>query len=203
MALDDVVDLVANALRDLDRRQRETQDAIGGLRARLDALTEVLVAKSVLTAGNQAHIERCAKNGGEERPKVRLRLNDVDKYNMVHGEPVDCADRMALCKARCCKLTIVLSEQDLDEGKLRWELEDPYVMRRGKDGRCVYQDRNTGGCTNYEYRPSTCRSYSCKEDRRIWLDFENKIPAPPFLHGDEDDALIAYPDDDARTNESP
>ncbi|MEO7733025.1 MAG: YkgJ family cysteine cluster protein [Kofleriaceae bacterium] len=202
MALDDVVDLVANALRELDRRQRQTHEAVDGLRARLVALTDVLVAKQVLTAGNQTHIERCAKNGGEERPKVRLRLNDVDKYNMVHGEPVDCADRMPLCKARCCKLTIVLSEQDLDEGKLRWELDDPYVMRRGKDGRCHYQDRSTGGCTNYEHRPSTCRSYSCKQDRRIWLDFENKIPAPPFLLHDEDDALVAYPDEPAPSETS-
>ncbi len=195
MALDDVVDLVANALRELERRQRETHEAVGGLRARLDALTDVLVAKQVLTAGNQSHIERCAKNVGEERPKVRLRTFDPDKYNMVHGEAVDCADRMALCKGRCCKLTIVLSEQDLDEGKLQWELQEPYVMRRGKDGRCVYQDRKSGGCTNYDYRPSTCRSYSCKDDRRIWLDFDNKIPAPPFLLADEDDSLAVYPNE--------
>ncbi|MBC7974764.1 MAG: YkgJ family cysteine cluster protein [Myxococcales bacterium] len=188
MALDDVVDLVANALRDLDRRQRETAEAVSGVRARLDALVDVLVAKELLTAGHQKHLERCAKNAGEERPKVRLRMYDPDKYNMIHGEPVDCADRIPLCKGRCCKLTIVLSEQDLDEGKLQWELQEPYVLRRGKDGRCVYQDRNTGFCGNYEHRPATCRSYSCKDDRRIWIDFENKIPAPPIRFGDDEAA---------------
>lgn len=192
MALDDVVDLVANALRELERRQRETHEAIGGLRARFEALVDVLVAKQVLTTGNQAHLERCAKNAGDDRPKVRLRMYDVDKYNMVHGDAVDCADRMPLCKGRCCKLTIVLSEQDLDEGELQWELLEPYVMRRGKDNRCVYQDRGSGHCTNYDHRPSTCRAYSCKEDRRIWLDFANKIPAPPVLLG-EDDALADHP----------
>jgi Fe-S-cluster containining protein len=187
MALDDVVDLVANALRDLDRRQRASDEAIGDVRARIDALVDVLVAKDVLGPGHKAHLERCAKNGAAARPTVRLRMYDVDKYNMQHGEPVDCADRMPLCKGRCCKLTIVLSEQDLDDGKLQWNLQEPYVLRRGKDHRCVYQDRSSGFCTNYDHRPATCRAYSCKDDRRIWLDFENKIPAPAVLLGDDDE----------------
>jgi Fe-S-cluster containining protein len=187
MALDDLVDLIANAMRDLDRRQRETEDAVSGVRSRLDALVEVLTAKEVLTPQHKRHFDRCAKNGHAERPRVRLQVYEPDKYNMQHGEPVDCADRVALCKSRCCTLAVVLSEQDLAEGKVAWELHEPYVLKRDKDGRCTYQDRATGGCTNYEYRPATCRSYSCKEDRRIWLDFENKIPAPPRLDSEGDD----------------
>jgi len=191
MALDDLVDAIGNALRELDHRQRATAEGVAGVRAKLDALIEVLAAKEVLGPGNQKHLERCGQGGSDARPRVRLRTLDADKYDMVHGEPVDCADRMPLCKGRCCKLTIVLSEQDLDEGKLQWDLQEPYVLRRGKDHRCVYQDRGTGFCNNYEHRPATCRAYSCRDDRRIWLDFDNKIPAPPVLLADENDDLSA------------
>ncbi|MBC7978476.1 MAG: YkgJ family cysteine cluster protein [Myxococcales bacterium] len=143
------------------------------------------MAKDLLTAQHRKHIERCAKNGADE-PK-RIRLNQFpDKYNVTHGEPVDCADRIPICKARCCKFTVVLAEQDLDEGKLQWDLEHPYVLRRAGDGRCVYQERATGFCGNYEYRPAPCRWYSCKDDKRIWLDFENKIIAPPSTTVDDD-----------------
>jgi hypothetical protein len=186
MALDDVVETIATALRDVDRRQQETHDAIGRLRARLDALVDVLIAKDILAAHHQKHLDRCSNNPSDEPRRVRL-AQYPDKYNVVHGEPVDCADRIPLCKARCCRFAIVLTEQDLDEGKLQWEIENPYVLRRGSDGRCVYQDRRTGLCGNYEHRPAGCRIYSCKTDARIWLDFENKIPAPPPMSagGDE------------------
>jgi len=190
MALDDLADAVANALRDLDRRQRTSEDAVARAAARFDALVDVLTAKDVLTAGHAKHLERCAKNAAP-RPTVRLQTY-VDKYAMPPGEPIDCAARMALCKGRCCKLTVVLTEQDLDEGKLQWELHEPYVLRRTKANRCVYQDGNSGLCTNYEHRPATCRSYSCKEDPRIWLDFENRIPAPVIsLDPDDDDLMPA------------
>ena len=37
---------------------------------------------------------------------------------------------------------------------------------------------DAGACTAYDYRPSTCRTYDCREDRRVWIDFEARIPAP-------------------------
>jgi hypothetical protein len=187
MALDDVVDTIAKALREADQRQREMHETLGGLRARLDALVDVLVAKDILTVQHQRHFDRCSKN--PEKPK-RVRLAQyIDKYTMEHGDPVDCADRIPLCKARCCTFAVTLTEQDLDEGKLQWNLDDPYVLRRDNNGRCVYQDRASGGCTNYEHRPATCRSYSCKDDRRIWIDFENKVPAEPRMTMGADDLI--------------
>jgi Fe-S-cluster containining protein len=186
MALDEVVDIIANALRETDRRQGETHEAVGMLRARLNALVEVLVAKDVLAAQHQRHFDRCGKNPSD--PPRRVRLEQYrDKYDMVHGEPVDCADRIPICKARCCMFTVTLTEQDLDEGQLKWNLDKPYVLRRASDGRCIYQDRTTGFCGNYEHRPALCRAYSCKTDKRIWLDFENKIPAVPQMTAGGDD----------------
>jgi hypothetical protein len=188
MALDDVVDTIANALRASSRRQREIDETLGALRARVDALVDVLVAKDVLTVQHQRHLDRCSKNESEPPKRVRL-AQYIDKYTMEHGDPVDCADRIPLCKARCCTFAVTLTEQDLDEGKLQWNLDDPYVLRRDNNGRCVYQDRASGGCTNYEHRPATCRSYSCKDDRRIWIDFENKVPAEPRMTMGADDLI--------------
>jgi hypothetical protein len=30
----------------------------------------------------------------------------------------------------------------------------------------------------YEHRPAICRTYDCRKDPRIWIDFEKRIPAP-------------------------
>jgi Fe-S-cluster containining protein len=35
-----------------------------------------------------------------------------------------------------------------------------------------------GACTIYERRPGACRAYDCRNDRRVWLDFEARVPAP-------------------------
>ena len=191
MALDDLVDQVANALRDLDRRERTTQDAVARLNARFDALVEVLTAKEVLGPGHAQHLERCAKNAAP-RPTVRLQTY-IDKYTMPPGEPIDCAARMALCKGRCCKLTVVLTEQDLEEGKVQWEIQEPYVLRRTNAQRCVYQSPTSGLCSNYEHRPATCRSYSCRDDPRIWIDFENRTPAPVISIDGSDEDLMPSP----------
>ena len=30
----------------------------------------------------------------------------------------------------------------------------------------------------HAFRPRVCRSYDCRSDERIWLDYEKRIPAP-------------------------
>jgi hypothetical protein len=121
----------------------------------------------------------------EELKEARARLNkeahvDVgpsrDKY-AVEEPDVDCAGLMHLCKGRCCRLTFSLSFQDLDEGVVKWTYDKPYRIRqRASDGYCVHNDE--GSCTVYQHRPAVCRVYDCRHDQRVWIDFENKIPAP-------------------------
>ncbi len=71
-----------------------------------------------------------------------------------------------------------LSYQDLDEGKVEWDYALPYLIRQGADRYCVHSHPETRGCTVYEQRPAACRTYDCRNDKRIWLDFEGRIPAP-------------------------
>lgn len=102
------------------------------------------------------------------------------KYDAEVQGP-NCMELMHICKARCCALTFSLSTEDLDEGVIRWDYGQPYLIRqRASDGYCVHNSPETGGCTVHQYRPRVCRVYDCRSDDRVWLDFEKKIVAPPI-----------------------
>lgn len=102
------------------------------------------------------------------------------KYD-AESKDVPCMELMPICKARCCRLTFALSTEDLDEGVVRWDYGQPYLIRqRASDGYCVHNSPETGGCTVHQYRPRVCRVYDCRKDDRVWLDYENRIPAPEW-----------------------
>jgi hypothetical protein len=110
---------------------------------------------------------------------------EVDKYtfkggpNTDDGGPViDCENRVHLCKAACCRLAFGLTKQDVEEGAVRWDFARPYMIARGSDGYCVHLDRGEHKCGIYERRPVPCRGYDCRQDERIWADFEARIPSP-------------------------
>lgn len=116
--------------------------------------------------------------------RVSLDTAGVSKY-AVEGAAPPCEELMPLCKARCCTLSFGLSTEDLDEGVIRWDYGQPYLIRqRASDGYCVHNDPDTQGCTVHAYRPRVCRAYDCREDARIWIDYEKRIPAPPGVRLD-------------------
>ena len=77
-----------------------------------------------------------------------------------------------------------LSRQDLKERVVQWDHSNPYMIRHGADGYCVHNDKQTRFCTVYDHRPAVCRGYSCRNDKRIWKDFDKMIPAE-FKEGPE------------------
>jgi hypothetical protein len=169
-------DRIAGALRALDAARVRSEHEIAELRARLGALVDLLVAREALNDGHRRHIDRVGKHAAGPIRSVRLRAY-VDKHAIV-SRPIDCAARLHLCKARCCALNIELTAADIEERKLRWDLERPYLLAKDADGQCTHLERATGGCTVYQDRPAMCREYDCRHDRRVWLDFEARIPAP-------------------------
>jgi Fe-S-cluster containining protein len=102
----------------------------------------------------------------------------VDKYALADLPQIDCAARISLCQGRCCRLSFPLSFQDLDERVVKWDYSRPYQIRRREDGYCTHSDEETRGCRVYENRPAICRTYDCRNDKRIWVDFDKRIPAP-------------------------
>lgn len=174
MADADDLQALAFALRRLDDERQRQQQEIADLRRQLAALVDLLVSRGTLTGGHRRTLERAASAPAER--KVRLRVY-VDKYAM-RSPDVDCAALFPLCGARCCRLRIELTADDVSEGLLRWDLEQPYLLAKHADGLCVHLDRATGGCGVYDVRPATCREYDCRKDKRVWLDFDARIPAP-------------------------
>ena len=102
----------------------------------------------------------------------------IDQYAFEGGAQICCENRVQLCRAACCRLRFAPSPRDLEEGILRWELSRPYLIRRGADGYRGHLERDSQGCTIYQQRPVHCRAYDCRNAKRIWADFENKVVSP-------------------------
>lgn len=146
----------------------ETREALAFARALGDVLMERgLVDREEL----QARLDE-ARALIEEKaiPKVML-ARGGDKYAAENNVVIDCLERLPVCRARCCRYSFCLTEQDLDEGVARWDYGQPYWMRKRPDGYCVHCDPATYRCLIFEHRPYVCRVYDCRRDERIWLDF--------------------------------
>lgn len=150
------------------------------------ALADVLVGKGLIALDeiDRARREtevRLNKELADRGAMIRLTEGAPDKYAMGEEQvSIDCASRVELCKAACCRLRFALTEQDLDEGRVHWSIRDPYLNRQRDDGYCCHLDAEQG-CGVYASRPAVCRSYDCRDDRRIWIDFEAREVNPSLL----------------------
>lgn len=149
------------------------------LAAAVFALVELMVEKGLFTREElSVHLARTYDRLDDGPFAAQAQIESVsltDKREQPNSE-VDCEARMPLCHGACCSLEVPLSAQDLEEGIVRWDVGRPYYIRHDGDGRCTHQVRATGFCGIYGDRPRECRSYSCKNDRRIWRDFDLRVP---------------------------
>ena len=101
-----------------------------------------------------------------------------DKYIPAFEKKVECLNRLSVCKAMCCRFPVRLSRQDAEEGKICWDPGQPYLIAKGKNGYCCHIDRDLLTCTIREYRPLECRGYDCRQDGRVWANFEKMLLNP-------------------------
>jgi hypothetical protein len=160
-----------SALTEQAARLNEAASVVNGLvgllvqRGLVDADELLAVVDSVRTQTEAA--------GESARLGVVVRK---DSEGSTHdGGPVDCAARIPVCHAVCCRLRFALSVEEIDSGPMKWDLGRPYYNRVDSDGYCQQFDRETRGCGVYEQRPTPCRGYSCENDPRIWTDFEGMV----------------------------
>ncbi len=189
------------AIRHLALNDLELRDGLLQLMARVVALTDELTrridgvepdpAPPGTTAAPPTETVEAAVAGAlpavlasvraadtEDRAQVSLDLGG-DKYTTASSDP-PCEELIPLCGARCCTFNFALSTADLDEGVIRWDYGQPYLIRqRASDGYCVHNHPGTRGCTVHAQRPRVCRSYDCRNDPRVWIDYERRIPATP------------------------
>ncbi|MDQ3806518.1 MAG: YkgJ family cysteine cluster protein [Acidobacteriota bacterium] len=147
------------------------------------ALIELLMERGLISVEElderkrevgQRLVEKFVENG----MGVALTNEDEDKYAYQSEVKIDCENRLHLCRGACCRLRFALTTQDLEEGKVKWDLGRPYLIRQDADGYCHHVERPTGRCGVYENRPIVCRAYDCRKDKRIWDDFENMAVSP-------------------------
>jgi hypothetical protein len=147
--------------------------------ASVEALVALLAAKGLIRPEELAEPLRQARQQVASAPAPQVRLAEMgDKYADQQAVEIDCASRLGLCRARCCTLRFFLTKQDLDEGVARWDYGNPYWIRQDADGYCGHSEPLTRRCAIWAMRPHTCRLYDCRNDKRIWIDFEQRPEAP-------------------------
>ena len=149
----------------------------------LYALIELLQEKGLLTieeldTRKDVVAKRMQKRFLDKGMGMHLQEPEQDKYKTEGLVEIDCAARVHLCKGVCCRLWFPLSMQDVDEGEVRWDMREPYIIAQDDEGYCKHLNRSNGHCGVYKCRPLPCRVFDCREDNRIWLDFENKVINP-------------------------
>jgi Fe-S-cluster containining protein len=154
-------------------RLHETEGLVLGL-------IDVLLAKGLATDAEVADAAQAARQALVDRgeatgPGLMLRVDPAVEPGADPYVPVDCAARMHVCHAVCCRLHFALSADEVESGKVKWDLGQPYQVRHESDGACSHSNRATGGCGIYADRPRVCRAYSCAGDERIWKDFEGMV----------------------------
>jgi hypothetical protein len=160
----------------------------------LYALVEVLSEKGLITideldARKVLVAERLQRQFREQGMGALFQDPEQDKYTYDKPAVVDCENRVHLCHATCCRLPFALSHQDVREGIVHWDLGQPYLIDQGPDGYCTHlqgDPANHGAChcTIYANRPLPCRAYDCRNDDRIWVDFEKGIVNPLIERAD-------------------
>jgi hypothetical protein len=149
----------------------------------LYALIELLDEKGIITvaeldARKPAVVERLEKRFLDKGMGVTVQEPERDKYNLPEAAQIDCATRIELCGAACCRMWFPLSRQDIEEGVIQWDLQYPYIIAQDSQSYCRHLDRACSRCTAYDHRPLPCRMFDCRTDPRIWLDFEQRAINP-------------------------
>jgi Fe-S-cluster containining protein len=152
---------------------------LGETAVTLHALLDLLLAKGLVSedevalAMGDVRAEMAAR-GELAGPGTAIRPDDPAE----EGEAlpaVDCAARLPVCGAVCCKLGFALSIPEVEAGAVRWDLGRPYFIRQEEDGWCTHVQRGSCACGVYESRPRVCRRYTCAGDPRVWKDFEGMV----------------------------
>jgi Fe-S-cluster containining protein len=155
----------------LSRQSARINEIESFLFAVIDLATQKgITAPDELTEAVRKVREEMLEKQETSYPGIALRVDGPDDNEFI---PVNCEERMHICKAVCCKLDFALNAEEIESGKIKWDLGRPYFIRHeSKTCHCSHIDTETLRCNVYDHRPSVCKKYSCAGDKRIWKDFE-------------------------------
>lgn len=179
-------------LSELAERVNDVEPLLYGL---IDALVArgLIAEDDVLDAGEAARAEM-QEHGEALTPGLAVRVDD--------GPPVvaevDCARRLPVCRAVCCKLSFALTIAEIEAGRIKFDLGQPYHIRHEADGHCSHLARPAGTCAIYADRPGGCRSYACAGDARIWTDYDAMVLNHAWLDEHLADDRVRFASDATR-----
>ncbi len=140
-----------------------------------------LLEKEELANAAQEVRKEIFGKGESAHAGIGIRVDKPDED--VTPVAVNCNERIHICKAVCCKLDFALSAEEIENGKVKWDLGKPYFIRHEKNGYCSHMDLGKKCCSVYNDRPSVCKKYSCANDHRIWKDFEKMELNTEWIEG--------------------
>ena len=146
----------------------EQANRADGYEAIVHGLVDLLIENKVVGAAELG----AAVNAVRTQTDVGIAIRVDQEGSELAGTPVDCAARLPVCHAVCCRLRFPLTVEEVESGPIKWDLGKPYFNRHGPDGYCHQCDGETHACHIYDERPAPCRQYSCAGDDRIWTDFD-------------------------------
>jgi len=177
----EILDGFLYSYRQLDTNSVKLFEASASLYALIELLTaKGLISRDELDQYKKAVKEQLNASFKEAQIGVRVRRDEINKYDLSTAVNVDCASRIHLCHGACCSFEYPLTMQDIKEG-VRWSLGRPFMNAHGADGYCVHWERDCARCSIYESRPAVCRQYDCSHDKRVWLDFDKMIINPDLF----------------------
>lgn len=113
----------------------------------------------------------------ENGDEIRIEEGDSGTWLLFDG---DCENMLPYCRAHCCTLSGTFADEESqdrliaaygekDAAKLVdfFQHDDFVSMKRGADGYCIANDKDSRLCNIYEHRPNTCQKFHCS--RGSWM----------------------------------
>ena len=175
----------------LSRNAARSNDLQAYLQVTMNLLLEKgMITQEEIESRYEEALNKAFDEGRDLKAGIQMRVDEESAEKVF--EAVNCAERLHLCKGSCCKLDIILSAKEVESGKIRWDLGRPYMIRKKTDGYCCHNSDKKKSCSIYTDRPLSCRQYSCKDDSRIWKDFDKMIPNEEYVNhfGGPDDPKL-------------
>ncbi|HLB71711.1 MAG TPA: YkgJ family cysteine cluster protein [Candidatus Methanoperedens sp.] len=167
--------------RQVERASLFTHTSLTGLAARVNesesflyALIDLMIQKGVIAPEEVIEIVQQVRKELIEKQEVAhpgLAMR-VDGDEGGEHTPVNCEERWHVCNAICCKLDFALNAEEVESGRIKWDMGRPYYIRHEENCFCAHLNLKTKQCGIYQNRPGICKKYSCAKDIRIWKDFE-------------------------------
>ena len=145
----------------------------------LYGLVDLLVEKGILTEeelGRAAARVRQEMTGKRDHPGPGIALTvSSSGSSPASMTTVNCAERIHICEAACCRMHFALTADEVQAGRIKWDHGQPYYIRQESNGYCSHLGPGGKRCSIYDHRPGVCQRYSCATDSRIWKDFDNMV----------------------------